>query len=304
MPDSPTLSVCIVTFNSGDTIAECLDSVARQRGISTEVVVVDNASTDDSANRAESFPFCRVIRNPRNAFFAPANNQALHASRGEFVLVLNPDTVLEPDTAATMIEYLRDNPEVGAAICTIVGDAADGAPEVPHFWARRHVWDLLASLQPWLWWRERRAAHDSRAVDVPAAGQRSPRDVDVISDACLFARRGALESIGWYDERYRLYFTEDDLCHRFWRRGWRVRYVPHTRVRHHGSTSTRKVPRLWLRWLTVRDLCAYAQQYLGVGAAVAVALASALDLALVAAVRGGKWLAARVGDVRASDAVT
>jgi GT2 family glycosyltransferase len=152
------------------------------------------------------------------------------------------------------------------------------------------VWHLLASLQPWLWWRER-----SRASAAPPSPGVEPeiRDVDVISDACLFARRTALERIGWYDERYRLYFTEDDLCHRLWEGGWRVCYVSGARVRHHGSTSTRKVPRLWLRWLTVRDLYAYARQYLGWRAAVAVAAASGLDLALVAATRGAKWLAAQ-----------
>jgi N-acetylglucosaminyl-diphospho-decaprenol L-rhamnosyltransferase len=119
------------------------------------------------------------------------------------------------------------------------------------------------------------------------------QDVEVISDACLFARRAVLEGLGWYDERYRLYFTEDDLCHRLWAAGWRVCYFPFARVRHHGSTSTRKAPRLWLRWLTVRDLLAYARQYLGPVSLVGLAAASAVDLTLVAAVRGIKWLVAR-----------
>jgi GT2 family glycosyltransferase len=146
----PTLSVCIVTFNSGDTISECLESVGQQRDLTVEAIVVDNASTDDSAVRAAAFPFCRVIRNPRNVFFAPANNQALRASRGEFVVVLNPDTVLAPDTGAVMVAALRARPDVGAAICTILGDAADGVTEVPHWWRRRTAWELLGSLQPWL----------------------------------------------------------------------------------------------------------------------------------------------------------
>ena len=287
MSDRPELSVCIVTFNSGDTIGECLESVSRLHGVSFEAIVVDNGSSDDSADRAATFPFCRVIRNRQNVFFAPANNQALRASRGEFVLVLNPDTVLQPDTASVMLSQLRDRPDVGAAICTVVGDD-ERAPEVPHFWQRRALSDLLTSLQPWLWWRE----HFVSAEPVPATYE--TRDVDVISDACLFAPRTALESIGWYDERYRLYFTEDDLCHRLHDRGWRVCYMPQARVRHHGSTSTRKVPRLWLRWLTVRDLCAYARQYLGWPAAAVVTLCSALDLTLVAGVRGAKWVSARI----------
>ncbi len=280
---TPMLSVCIVTFNSGDTIAECLESVRCQLGIAVEAIVVDNASRDDSAARAEAFPFCRVIRNSHNVFFAPANNQALRAARGEFVLVLNPDTVLEPDTAATMVAELRARPDVGAAICTIIGDAADGTTEVPHWWSRRTFSHLLGSLHPWLWWRERRVA----------AATKSPTkviDVDVISDACLFARRTTIESIGWYDERYRLYFTEDDICHRLWAAGWSVQYCPVARVRHHGSTSTRKAPRLWLRWLTVQDLLTYARRYHGRGAFCVLAIASTLDLALVAAVRGVKWL--------------
>jgi len=287
--ERPTLSVCIVTFNSGDTIGECLESVGQQRGVTVEAIVADNASTDGSADRAAAFSFCRVIRNPRNLFFAPANNLALRASRGEYVLVLNPDTVLEPDTAATMLAELREHPEVGAAICTIVGDAADGSPEVPHWWSRRTVWDLLGSLQPWLWWRERRRSSGSPAPPAPS----EVRDVDVISDACLFAPRESLQAIGWYDERYRLYFTEDDLCHRLWKAGWRVCYFPTARVCHHGSTSTRKVPRLWLRWLTVKDTLAYARQYLGSGAVAVLAMASALDLTLVAAARGVKWLSGR-----------
>ncbi len=285
--ERPTLSVCIVTFNSADTIAECLRSVGAQRGVTVEAIVADNASQDGSADCAAAFPFCRVIRNPRNLFFAPANNLALRASRGEYVLVLNPDTVLDPDTGSAMVAALRAQPEVGAAICTIVGDAADGSPEVPHWWCRRTLWDLLASLQPWLWWRERRAPPPA---DPAAAGG---GDVDVISDACLFAPRAVLAAIGWYDERLRLYFTEDDLCHRVWKAGWRVRHLPVTRVRHHGSTSTRKVPRLWLRWLTVKDSLTYTRQYLGPGAFAVLALASALDLALVAVIRGGKWVARR-----------
>jgi GT2 family glycosyltransferase len=292
----PTLSVCIVTFNSGDTISECLESIGRQHGLdggAIEVIVVDNASTDDSATQAAAFPFCRVIRNPRNVFFAPANNQALHASRGDFLLVLNPDAELAPDTAATMIERLRAHPDVGAAICAVVGDT-DSATEIPHCWPRRTTWDLLGALQPWLWWREH---HASVAVQSSEKGAEL-QDVDVISDACLFARRAALEQIGWYDERFRLYFTEDDLCHRLKASGWRVCYVPQPRVRHRGSTSTRKVPRLWLRWLTVNDLITYARQHLGTGPAAIVTAASALDLALVAVVRGVKWLVARADSVR------
>jgi GT2 family glycosyltransferase len=287
---APALSVCIVTFNSGDTIRDCLESLAKQSGVGLEAIVVDNASSDDSADQAASFPFCRVIRNPRNVFFAPANNQALRASRGEFVLVLNPDTVLEPDAAAQMVDALRAQPKLGAAICTIIGDAANGSPEVPHWWQRRRLRDLLGSLQPWLWWRER---HGVTAGSSQAPGSGSTEDLDdldVISDACLFGRRVALEQIGWYDERYRLYFTEDDLCHRLKVAGWRIGCVPSVRVRHRGSTSTRKVPRLWLRWLTVKDLLAYARQHLGVGAWLVLLFPAALDLILVALVRGAKWL--------------
>ncbi|MBI4516435.1 MAG: glycosyltransferase family 2 protein [Deltaproteobacteria bacterium] len=295
----PALSVCIVTFNSGDTIGECLESVGCQRGIDLEAIVVDNASVDDSAAQAAAFPFCRVIRNPGNVFFAPANNQALRAARGEFVLVLNPDTVLEPDTAAAMAAALRQHQEVGAAICTVIGDAAGGATEVPHYWKRRTARDLLGSLQPWLWWRERQPP----LAQTPTAA--ALRDVDVISDAFLFARRSALAAVGWYDERYRLYFTEDDLCHRLWAAGWRVCFMPAARVRHHGSTSTRKVPRLWLRWLTVQDLLTYARRHLGWAAAALLAAASAVDLALVAVVRGAKWLAQQARNRRhLSDAVT
>jgi GT2 family glycosyltransferase len=283
---TPTLSVCIVTFNSADTIGECLVSVRAQRGVSVEVIVVDNASRDDSAARAEAAPDVRVIRNPRNVFFAPANNQALRASRGEFVLVLNPDTVLEPDTAARMVAALRDRSDVGAAICTIIGDGPAGQTEVPHWWARRTLGDLIGSFQPWLWWRERAEVH--AAIESRHDGH----DVDVVSDACLFARRAAIESIGWYDERYKLYFTEDDLCHRLWAAGWRVQYLPVTRVHHHGSTSTRKVPRLWLRWLTVQDTLAYARRHFAPLAFAMLALASVLDLALVAVVRAAKRIAA------------
>ncbi len=227
-------SVIIVSWNTGDLLADCLRSVVENPPPETyEIWVVDNGSTDGTqAMLAADFPQVRLIQNRENVGFARANNQAIERSAGEYILLLNPDTVVHPGALAMLEKFLHNTPSAGAVgPLTLNPDGTLQTSAYPAPTLFREGWRLLHldALKPVGEYRQ------SAWVRTEA------RPVDNLLGACILLRRAALAQVGVFDERYFIYSEEIDLCFRLRRAGWQLFWLPTASIVHFGGQSTHQV---------------------------------------------------------------
>ena len=232
---TPELAAIIVNYNAGPEIRAALQSIAGEMaGRGWEAMVVDNASTDGSADYVWEFaPRARVLRNAVNVGFGRGINQGVAASSAPFILIMNPDCRLEPGAVATLRAELETRPR-----CAIAGPRVldpDGAEQG----SARGDPDMLTGLfgrtgplrhlLPW-------AAVSRR--NVVSTGRQSAT-VDWVSGACMLVRRSAFDEVGGFDPRYFLYWEDADLCRRLRARGYEIRYVPAATAVHQVGHSSR-----------------------------------------------------------------
>ncbi len=236
------VDVVVVNWNAGDCLRRCLNAL-RASGYSgmTTVTVVDNASTDDSAAMVrDEFFECRLVVNSTNYGFARANNQGVALGKAEFVLLLNPDAYVAPETVGALSQFLADQSSVGAVgprLLNLDDSLQYSCRAFPTIGAGVFRQTPLGSLFP-----RNRFTADYLMSDWP---HDEARNVDWLSGACLMLRRSALDQIGGLDERFHMYCEDVDLCLRLHQRGWRVCYLPTTRVVHAiGQSSNRAQGRM------------------------------------------------------------
>lgn len=237
-PGRPRLSLVILNYNSGPLLRACLDSIfAGGLPDGTEVIIADNASTDDSLGRATERwgERVRVLATGANLGFAGGNNIGIRAGRGEYVCLLNPDTVVHPGAFASLMSFMDEHPRAafaGPKVLNLDGTlqaSAKSAIATPADFLCRTL--LLGRLFP----RSRRLAHYRLAYPDPEATQQ----VDASAGCCIFARRAALEEIGLLDEGYFMYWEEVDWFLRARAAGWEVWYVPAAVIEHHERYGER-----------------------------------------------------------------
>lgn len=235
-------TVVLVTFNSRRSLPSCLASLATCLP-SAKIVVVDNASTDDTVAVLHSAPNpVSVIRHDRNLGFARGVNAALTQAAGAFVLILNPDCVVYPEAVERMVASLEGDPDcalVGPRILNADGSlqgSARGDPNlITGLFGRSSLLTRLFPRSPW-------ARRNVRAeLVLETDGGSVP--VDWVSGACMLARRDRLLAIGGFDERYFLYWEDADLCRRLRAQGSVIRYLPSASVQHVGGESSRSARR-------------------------------------------------------------
>jgi glycosyltransferase involved in cell wall biosynthesis len=205
----PKVSAVVLAYNSARFLPVCLDELARSRGVELEVIVVDNASRDESAAIATAHPTApRVIEPGRNLGCAGGNNVGWRAARHPIVVFVNPDCAVERDTLRLLAETLEADPTIGAA---------GGKLYYPHSRRIQHAGGVLHP----------NAMAEHPGVNQPDTGQfDADRDVDYVTGALLAMRRADLEGLGGMDEDFfPAYYEETDLCWRLQESGRRVRYV-------------------------------------------------------------------------------
>ena len=234
------LSIIIVNWNAGAFLPGCLESIKSSLfRAQYEVILVDNASTDGSIAVAQKrFPKTVIIENPDNLGFAAAVNQGIRVSSGKYILLLNPDTVLSPDTLQVMWDFMEKNKECGVAGCRVLNP--DGTLQLA---CRRNIPTPMDALY--------------RFVGLSKLFPNSPRfsrynltylpedrlaAVDAVSGAFLMIRRDVVEQIGLLDERFFMYGEDLDLCLRAKKAGYAVFYVPDTSIIHYHGQSSRQRP--------------------------------------------------------------
>ncbi len=236
--NAPEASVIIVSYNTRDILRACLGSLYTAIGRrAIEVIVVDNASRDASADMVErEFPQAHLLRSTTNLGFAAANNLGFKSAQGRYVILLNPDAQVEADAFADAILRMDASPAVGMAGGRLVdGDGRDqpSARRFPSLLNEVLVISGLAARFP----RSRLFGRFDRTWADPA----QPADVDWVPGAFAIMRHDALRAVGPFDERFFLYYEEVDLCRRFKAAGWQIWYWPDIVIRHLGGESSKTV---------------------------------------------------------------
>jgi len=208
------LSVIIVNYNTAELLERCLTSLASQSDIIYEVIVVDNASQDNSQDMVRTrFPRIRLIANKRNLGFSRANNEALKSCTGQYVYFLNPDTEVRPGALRAMTEFMESHKDIGLAGTRIINpDGSDQSSVEKHYPGERHAKQELKGLTG---------------------------DIAWVLGASMIGRRSIIENLGGFDEQFFLYGEDQDLCLGARKAGWAIGLIPDAVVVHWGGQSER-----------------------------------------------------------------
>lgn len=238
MYKSMKLSVIIVNYNIKYILEQCLHSVyAAIQNIDAEVFVVDNNSVDGScAMIAEKFPWVQLIENKENVGFSKANNQAIRISQGEYVLLLNPDTVVEEDTFTKTTQFMDEHPNGGGLGVSMIDGKGKFLPE-----SKRGLPTLAVSFFKMFGFHK--VFPHSKRFNYYYLGHLSNNEVheiEILSGAFMLLRKSVLDSIGLLDEEYFMYGEDIDLSYRIIKAGYKNYYYPHATIIHYKGESTKK----------------------------------------------------------------
>ena len=241
-----TASVIVVSFNTRDLLRECLKSTLDEigrlpAGMTAEILVVDNASTDGSAETVErEFPTrVRLMRSAENLGFAGANNLAMEMARGQYLVLLNSDAFFHPGALRLSIEHIEADSAVGVGGARLVGTNGEWQPSArkfPSLWLVFVVIFGFAGRFP--------KSRIFGAFDRTWASVDQPAEVDWVPGAFSIMRREALAKTGLFDPQFFLYCEEVDLCRRIKAAGFKVLYWPDVVVTHIGGESGRQLTTL------------------------------------------------------------
>jgi len=243
MISTPVVSIVIVSWNTRDYLDACLTSIRDAPDeVTREIIVVDNASADGTAEMVESeHPDVKLIANDQNRGYAAGNNQGIEVARGEHVLLLNPDIVVHEGALDTLVRFLQSHEGAGAVAPRLI--LPDGSvqascrsfptPDVVIYEALG-----LSRLFPrsrrfgkyrMTWWDY----NDERQVDQPMA-------------SAILVRGEALSDVGGMDEDFPIFFNDVDFCKCLWDAGWEIWFTPEASMDHVGGAATRQVRRRML----------------------------------------------------------
>lgn len=231
------VSIIIVSYNTADLTVACLESVFASQRVSYEVFVVDNASQDGSAGIIrDKFPQVGLFANETNRGFGAANNQALQECGGRYVIFLNPDTTVEPDSFFKMAAYMDAHSKVGLAGPRVLNP--DGTRQ-----------DSMSARYP----GNRYGAADLGHL---------PGDIACVLGACQIASASLLHEIGGFDEDFFLYGEDQDICLRIRKRGFEIGFIDDAAIMHHGGQSERStLPAEVVRKKIRAELLFYRKHY-------------------------------------------
>jgi GT2 family glycosyltransferase len=229
------LSIIILCWNDLKIIADCLSSVySNIHSMEIEVIVSDNGSTDGSCEFIrQNFPQVRVIENGINLRFGKGNNVGIAVSRGKYVLILNPDTIMHEGALERFVKFADQHPEAGGFGCRVLnldGSYQGSARPFPTIWRE---WLAALYLRPLGY------ISDAFVSDkyVRWNGE-TERSIDWQSGCCLLVRGELLKRLGGFDEQFYYYYEDLDLCHRIWDAGYPLVYTPAVAITHLGGQST------------------------------------------------------------------
>ena len=234
------ISIIIVNWNLQDLLEQCLNSIYQNlHNINFEVFVVDNNSSDNSVEMIKrKFPTVTLVANKENIGFSRANNQAIRRSKGEYILLLNPDTIIVGNAIQNMLNHMRKNKKIGAlgpkvvdSDNTIQPGCVREYPSILNEFCKLMRFDrFFLNINNRLF--SRSTIHKTKF--------NTKREVKVLSGSCMFLRSECVKEINGFDEQFFLYGEDVDLCYRIRQKGWLVYYLPEATVTHYAHRASEK----------------------------------------------------------------
>lgn len=251
------LSILIVNWNTREHLRKCLETIrAFPPDGQWEVIVVDNASSDGSADMVETaFPSVRLVRQQRNVGYAAGNNIAFSEARGDFLLTLNPDTEFIDNSLSTAVRKISGWPEVGALTGKLLNPDGTLQSSIRGFPRPLSVLFDVLGLAKIFPNSKVFGAYRMRYFDYDKES-----DVEQPMGTFIVYRKAALDQVGLMDERFPIFFNEVDLMYRLHLAGWKIRYSPDISLIHHGGASTKQVRKAMI-WESHRSLIRYYRKW-------------------------------------------
>jgi len=232
------LSIIIVNYNVKHFLEQCLNSVKKaSKNLAVEVWVVDNNSVDGSIEMLkEKFPEVKLIENKKNAGFSVANNQAIKQATGEYVLLLNPDTIVEEETFSKTIAFMDEHPDAGALGVKMIDGTGHFLPESKRALPTPEVAFYKIFGLAFLFPKSKKfGKYHLTYLSVDETNK-----VEVLSGAFMLIRKAALDKAGLLDETFFMYGEDIDISYRIIKAGYNNYYFPQTRIIHYKGESTKK----------------------------------------------------------------
>lgn len=232
----PVLSIIIVNFNTQDLIKKCLESL--KLSFNYEIIVVDNGSTDDSIQLIKSLKLknLKVIANQTNLGFAKAVNQGLKKSQGEYLLLLNSDVVVKSESIEKIINFAKKHVKTGVIGGRLLN--SDGSLQGSCFYL-----PTLSRIIKEFWFK------GSSFLSKYAPSGKNPVEVEAVVGAVFLIPRKVLQKVGFFDERYFMYFEDLDYCRRVQKNGFKVYYLPEAEFIHLHGASGKGISEKTQKWL-------------------------------------------------------
>jgi len=252
------LSIIIVNYKTKNLQEQCLNSIYSENYHSSyEVSVVDNDSKDSSIEMVKKkFPQVKLIENRNNLGFAAANNQALRRSNARYLLLINPDTVVLPDSLNVMMEFMDEHPEAGIAGCKLLNPdyslqySCRKFSNFATFFLRGIHLDSIFPNNTML-----------RKYMMFDWDHNQVREVEWVLGSCMMVRRKAIEQVGMLDENFVLYFEDQDWCYRMWKHGWKIYYVPQAQMIHYYQRRSAKQFLNVLTWTHIKSMLYFFKKH-------------------------------------------
>ncbi|OQW94400.1 MAG: glycosyl transferase [Beggiatoa sp. IS2] len=230
------ISIVIVSFNTRDILRECLQTLIKEANtLNHEVIVIDNASIDKSAEMvATEFPTVQLIRSPINLGFAAANNLGFAQAKGRYIILLNSDAFLTAQALTKALTFMETHPNVGMGGARLIGKDGAWQPSARIFPSLLNHLLTISGLST----KYAKSRFFGR-VDRTWANPAQAAAVDWVPGAFAIIRRSVLETVGYFDEQFFLYYEEVDLCKRIKTAGHEIWYLPEVVVVHLGGESSK-----------------------------------------------------------------
>lgn len=232
------LSVVIVNYNVKYFLEQAIHAALKAaQGLEVEIFMVDNASSDGSVEMVrEKFPAITLIANQDNVGFSKANNQAMRIAKGKYILLLNPDTVVEEDAFRKCIAFMDAHPEAGSLGCKMIEGSGQFLPEskrgFPSPWVAFYKTFGLSKIFP----NSKKFNH----YHLGYLDNDETNEIEILAGAYMFMRKAALDKVGLLDETFFMYGEDIDLSYRITQGGYKNYYFPDARIIHYKGESTKK----------------------------------------------------------------
>jgi len=227
-----TVSVCITTYQARDYLRECLRSLRSTTQVPFEVIIVDNGSQDGTVEMLQAdFPNIKLFTNKTNEGFTKPTNKALRASQGQYLLLLNPDTIILPNAIDLLVRFLDAHPEAG-----ICGPKVLNPDRTMQMQCRRgesRPWAVISYFLGLSKVFPNSKFFSQYLMSYKDKNKTYP--VDGVSGSCMLIRKEVIDQIGYLDEQFFAYQEDADFCFRARQAGWLIYYVPDAEVIHYGG---------------------------------------------------------------------